>query len=1054
MAFQIMKESKQLRDYQQEMLVRLNRVWRKHRSVMVQMPTGTGKTVLLAEVIRASGCGVVLVVAHRRELIEQISRTLAGLGIGHGLIISGKKADGTALVQVASIQTLARRGVADFKPSLVIVDEAHHALAETYRVLWECWPEAKFLGLTATPCRLSGEAFTDLFDVLLQSWSIREFIRKGWLSDLDYVSVRSDSVAMRKVASLGKRGADGDYQTKEMANVLDVPESIAHLYQSYKKYADGKKGIVYAISQTHARHIAEYYSEHGVRCAVVDSRTPVGERQQTVDDYRLQNIDILVNVDVFGEGFDVPEVEFIQLARPTLSLSKYLQQLGRGMRITDGKSIVTILDQVGLYLVFGLPTNDWDWAGMFCGKTRGKGTPLSAKGTPAHEGGDCRRLVNEDMFRIKEYVLGGVASSEKTGGPVQNPEGVAGKLEVFREGGLYGVRYAGVTTCPAAFERIERMAMSERYFALGLLSKTGGGNAEIWTVIATDGRELNARMEGKVIQECEDIFEYRVSASGRLVCCYWDARYDIYYRDARMESVMGITFFRSHEDGYYRLRGDEEVHLNLDKVDILFNDRLVIIGRDLFIKGPEVIHFRIVGYHGCRILVAVADGLQQVKKDGNFGILVKGAPTEMTQAPQMRLLGLRRMEGRPQAMTDYRLRDYQEELLKKIRHNRRIVLQVPMGTGKNYLTAEIIRKEKIRVKCERFTTAWILVVAHRPEMVGQLSGTLDRFNLKHSFFAQDKTGQTDYRDITVISADQIQQLIAPIPRQYVPDLIVIDEAHFIDRETYGPLWERWPRSRFVGLTATPCRENGMGLDDVFAQVATSQNMKKLVSAGWLKDVKVVDCEPTAEKTIYGFMDAEALYLAYRKYADGKKGIVFAKNDQHAMRIVECYMKHGIESVVVGFDTPEEEREWLFNDFREGRLKVLVNVDYFSDGAYCPNTDIVQLARPTNSLTRYLHQVGCAMCPKMDEYGDRPDGGEEQVVIVLDHVGLSREFGHPTAARDWKMLFCGKKRNTGKKEDIMEAVGKTAPSATTKWQLRMQRLLENQAPVSGSGLSCP
>ncbi|MBR1389130.1 MAG: DEAD/DEAH box helicase [Prevotella sp.] len=388
-----------LRDYQVEMLSRLERAWKSHRSVMVQMPTGTGKTVLMGEAIRR-GSGQVLVVAHRRELIEQIRGTIAALGIP------------ASLVRVESIQKLAREigsgEPGNCAPSLVIVDEAHHALAKTYRMLWERWPEAKFLGLTATPCRLSGEAFTDLFEVLLESWSIREFIRKGWLSDLDYVSARPDSELVRKVAGLRKRGSDGDYQTKEMALVMDTPESIAHLYRSYRAFADGKKGIVYAINIEHARHIATYYNNMGVRCAVIDCKTSKLERARLVEAYKhLNEIEVLVNVDIFSEGFDCPEVEFIQLARPTLSLNKYLQQVGRGMRISEGKSEVTILDQVGLYLSFGLPTSERNWRAMFNGKQAGKGRPQAAASLPqdAMTAGTREKvLVNEQMVRLKMNV--------------------------------------------------------------------------------------------------------------------------------------------------------------------------------------------------------------------------------------------------------------------------------------------------------------------------------------------------------------------------------------------------------------------------------------------------------------------------------------------------------------------------------------------------------------------------------------------------------------------------------------------------------------------------
>ena len=296
-----------------EMLERLSQVWSgianpRQQSVMVQMPTGTGKTYFMAEVIRTitnkqetiNGGGV-LVVAHRIELIEQISQTLDRFGIKHGILNKGfsfnNEFNELPQVMVASIQTLTRRiWTTDYTDStdydldtnfsLIIIDEAHHAVAETYRMLWDWWPKAKFLGLTATPCRLNGAPFTDLFDMLLQSWSIREFIQKGWLSDLDYVSVRSDSIAVRKVASLNKRGADGDYQTKQAALVLDTEESIEHLYWSYKEFADGKKGIVYAINRDHARHIAEYYSERGLRCAVIDSKTPAKERQRIVEEYK------------------------------------------------------------------------------------------------------------------------------------------------------------------------------------------------------------------------------------------------------------------------------------------------------------------------------------------------------------------------------------------------------------------------------------------------------------------------------------------------------------------------------------------------------------------------------------------------------------------------------------------------------------------------------------------------------------------------------------------------------------------------------------------------
>ena len=342
-----------LREYQQDIVTRVHRQWKHHRSVMVQMPTGTGKTHVLAGIVSAFP-GRVLIVAHRIELISQIR----------------EKVDALSSIKVESIQTVARRidSTFDFIPDLVVVDEAHHALAKTYRILWEKWPEAKFLGLTATPCRMDGTGFTDLFDSLVTSWSIEEFIRKGVLSAFCHVSIQADSEEQQLIDGLKKRGADGDYQVKEMDAVLNRQPSIEKLYLSMEQHAKGKKGIVYAISISHARNIAAFYSQQGIKAVAMDSRTPKTERKRLVEEFKAGTIQVLVNVDIFSEGFDCPDVEFVQMARPTLSLAKYLQQVGRGLRKSEGKETCMLIDSVGLFRVFGLPTREWDWERMFRGE--------------------------------------------------------------------------------------------------------------------------------------------------------------------------------------------------------------------------------------------------------------------------------------------------------------------------------------------------------------------------------------------------------------------------------------------------------------------------------------------------------------------------------------------------------------------------------------------------------------------------------------------------------------------------------------------------------------
>ena len=321
-------------DYQEDMKERIEKALRLHRSVMAQMPTGTGKTVLLASVVESflrehSDCNV-WIVAHRRELVSQIRETIQrvffesprpslakeGDFSNHPVPLSkegststpspssSEGGDVTALrcseplrskvggpskvspdcagwdrlgmsgaskispdclsagafyvpIKAVSIQWLAKHyDEIEEEPGMIVIDEAHHALAKTYKEMWERFPKAKFLGLTATPCRLNGKGFTDLFDVLVQSWSVPEFISKGRLATYDFVSIKSDGVTQRLIDSLQKRGADGDYQNKEMDMLLNKKPSIERLYQSLEEFGKDRKGIVYAINISHANAIA------------------------------------------------------------------------------------------------------------------------------------------------------------------------------------------------------------------------------------------------------------------------------------------------------------------------------------------------------------------------------------------------------------------------------------------------------------------------------------------------------------------------------------------------------------------------------------------------------------------------------------------------------------------------------------------------------------------------------------------------------------------------------------------------------------------------------
>ena len=449
------KMNTSLRSYQKDIKKRIFEAWKSHQSVMMQMPTGTGKTQVLASVVNEElrmeneGCRV-WVIAHRRELVEQIEETVARYGIR----------EEPGMIKVMSIQWLSLHweDMKDERPGLIVIDEAHHALAETYRELWIRYPKAKKLGMTATPCRLNRKGFTDLFEVLIVSESIAEFIREGWLSVFDYVSIRLNSKDQQLVNSLSKRGADGDFQVKEMNEVLNCRPSIKRLYECVRQYAPEKKGIVYAISISHARNIASYYSSKGINAVAIDSKTPARLRKQLVEDFKRGKIQVLVNVDVFSEGFDCPDVEFVQMARPTLSLAKYLQQVGRGLRKTEGKETCIMIDNVGLYRLFGLPTAYRNWQAMFDGRLAGKGYSTASARTNAYTtvSQELNETANEneplETIISHEHLLNYLQNVSAEKSTAQPPE----ELKPFkdRQNGLWGLRQGQTVTVPAKYRKV------------------------------------------------------------------------------------------------------------------------------------------------------------------------------------------------------------------------------------------------------------------------------------------------------------------------------------------------------------------------------------------------------------------------------------------------------------------------------------------------------------------------------------------------------------------------------------------------------------------------
>ena len=373
-------------------------------SVMVQMPTGTGKTYVMAAVVKwfleSYDEGEVWIIAHRRELVEQMQQTLDRFCLTYGEKEKVLKAK--VRIRVLSIQWLTRHikelETAGCTPGLIVVDEAHHAIAQSYRDLFLRNRQALKLGMTATPCRMNKSPFTNLFEQLLMSPCTNDFILRGYLSPYDYVVIGKFSADQQTVNQLKARGSDGDYAIREMDEKLNVPQTIQRLFNSVKKYADGKRGIVYAIDINHAQAIAECYNALGLKSVALDSKTPAKRRKEMVEAFKKGEIDCLVNVNLFDEGFDCPDVEFIQMARPTLSLAKYLQMVGRGLRINkeNKDKVCMIIDNVGNYRKFGLPDRPRNWEGMFSGLRAGKGIiPTYVKKVQGVI------AVNDEMIKVK-----------------------------------------------------------------------------------------------------------------------------------------------------------------------------------------------------------------------------------------------------------------------------------------------------------------------------------------------------------------------------------------------------------------------------------------------------------------------------------------------------------------------------------------------------------------------------------------------------------------------------------------------------------------------------
>ena len=344
----------QLRDYQLQSLEKINQAFQSCQSVLFQMPTGTGKTVLFSALTHQylQNNKKVLIIVHRRELIDQAITHLRHYNIEAGTILSKVKPDSSLPIQVASIQTLTRRE--PFHTDLVIIDEAHHSCASSYTKLWLMFPDAKFLGVTATPIRLDNKGLGDVYDTLITSDSFHHFVK-----DKHLVPVRQYIGSLPDLKNVKMQA--GDYNIKQLQPRVTTTSVIGGLIKSYESRALNKSCIVFAVDVNHSLQIVELYRKHGYTAEHIDGDTPYLEREDILKRFKNKEIQVLCNVGIITEGFDMPDCEVVQLARPTKSLGLYLQMTGRVMRPAEGKKEGIVLDCAGLWRNFGTCQKPRKW---------------------------------------------------------------------------------------------------------------------------------------------------------------------------------------------------------------------------------------------------------------------------------------------------------------------------------------------------------------------------------------------------------------------------------------------------------------------------------------------------------------------------------------------------------------------------------------------------------------------------------------------------------------------------------------------------------------------
>ena len=377
-----------LRDYQHSAVADVRAAYADGcRAPLLTLPTGGGKTVIFSYIAERAGAkgNRVLILVHRRELLRQTSRTLDDFGVSHGMIAAGMTMDHHQQVQIASVQTLVRRlERLRWAPDLIVVDEAHHATGKTtWGNVLAHYPEAKILGVTATPQRLDGQGLGveagGIFDRLITGPTVSQLTAAGHLSPAVVFAPR----AMVDLSGIHTRA--GDYATNEVAEAMDKPTITGDAVAHYRQHCSGEPAIAFCASVAHAEHVAASFQAAGFRAASIDGGMDADLRAQHIEDLGAGRLHVLTSCEIVSEGTDIPIVSAAILLRPTQSLGLYLQQVGRVLRPAPGKRRAVILDHVGNCFRHGLPDDDREWSL----EGREKRPAAASDAMPVRQCGEC-----------------------------------------------------------------------------------------------------------------------------------------------------------------------------------------------------------------------------------------------------------------------------------------------------------------------------------------------------------------------------------------------------------------------------------------------------------------------------------------------------------------------------------------------------------------------------------------------------------------------------------------------------------------------------------------